>query len=189
MQLSDHFWIVIRQKCLSISGLKIIYFSFNKITICGLTKVLKNAFKTGIFRKLGYVRNDTSDNQNLILRSYWMCFLPHYYDKWFQNWIRTIRKFFCLFVGIFNCWSIFHCNHDYEFQKVVTWLKMVQTIKQKQFVGRPTWQTFDIASLCSLTVLTAQLSHDTLHSHHFTLHAKFVFKNWPSCSLFVHFFS
>ena len=66
-------------------------------SISGSPQVLKNAYKTGIFKKFGNARNDTSVHKIQILRPLYNRYFCHItIKKWSRNCTRTIRKcFFC----------------------------------------------------------------------------------------------
>ena len=82
----------------------------------------------------GVVRNGTSDSQNQNLRPIYNRYFCHItIIKWSQNCTRAIRKSFffkgyCVFFS-----SSFHWNPHNNPQKVATWLKMGQSLKQKPF--------------------------------------------------------
>ena len=73
------------------------HFFVDRSAISGSPQVFKNAYKTGIFKKFGYARNDTSVHKNQILRPLYNRYFCHItIKKWSRNCIRTIRKcFFC----------------------------------------------------------------------------------------------
>ena len=56
------------------------HFFVDRSAISGSPQVFKNAHKTGIFKKLGYARNDTSVHKNQILRplyNRYFCLITH----------------------------------------------------------------------------------------------------------------